>query len=179
MWTWSDRRSRLPVSHLSRSVPLQLAAPWATPPSGAGTGRVKTWNPENLKTCRAPQPRGPAGSQDSRFPGFPLRRTPRRPRPPRRSAGSPLSPEVTRGPGPWGWPCRAPERPRGAPLRGHGEPAAGPPSAPQSRPAGRSRPRRRGSLASWQPAATPERQAASSPSATPRAQPCRPVDAAD
>jgi hypothetical protein len=48
--------------------PLQLAAPRATPPAGAGPGRVKTWNPENLKTCRAPQPRRFPGFQISRFP---------------------------------------------------------------------------------------------------------------
>ena len=48
--------------------PMQLAAPRATPPAGAGPGGVKTWKPENLKTCRAPQPRRFPGFQISRFP---------------------------------------------------------------------------------------------------------------
>ena len=42
--------------------------PGATPPAGAGPGRVKTWNPEKLNTCRAPRPRRFSGFQISRFP---------------------------------------------------------------------------------------------------------------
>ena len=45
-----------------------------------GAERMKTWNPEKLKTCRAPQPRRFSGFQISRFP-LPRAVRPRRPRP--------------------------------------------------------------------------------------------------
>ena len=137
------------------------------PPAGAGPGRVKTWNPENLKTCRAPQPR--------RFPGFQICRlplappaSPRRPRPPAAPRGRRSRPRRRAGPGPWGWPCPTPERCRGDNSGDAASRRREPRGAPQSRPAGRSQPRRRGSLASCnlmprRRARLPERQAASSP----------------
>jgi hypothetical protein len=99
-------------SRLSRSVHCSWPRP-ARPPAGARLGRLKTWNSENLKTCRAPQPR--------RFPGFQISRLPLpRPARPRRSPtlrGPPLSSVVTCATRPWGWPCPAPERPAGAHSR--------------------------------------------------------------
>ena len=98
--------------------------PWPgrRPAADAGTGRVKTWNPENLETCRAPQPR--------RFPGFQISRFP----PPARPAPTAPTPPIR------GFAALARGDARG---RGHGGGHAAPPSGaeattPGTRRAGRS-----------------------------------------
>ena len=141
---------RFPVSRLSRSVSLQPAAPRATPPAGAGPERVKTWNPENLKTCRAPQPR--------RFPGFQISRFPLpRPVPPRGPCPSPL----LRG-------CRRSRR-RWRAGRRHGGGHAPTPSAPQAHTPGHRRREARGTGRS--PSAAPCRRSDAQWSQPPRGSP--------
>ena len=82
--------------------------------AGGVAGRaVKTWNPEKLKTCRAPQPRRFPGFQISRFPPSAPGARPRRPRPPAAPPGRS-------------------SRPRWRAGRSHGGGHAPPPSAPQA-----------------------------------------------
>ena len=94
-------------------------------PAAGGAGAPGIWNPEILKTCRAPQPRRFPGFQISRFP-LPRRDpAPTAPAPPIRRFAA-----LVRGDARGGAMGVAMPRPRAVqrrPLRGHGEPAAGPP----------------------------------------------------